>query len=84
MAKDKTPIPADATAQSDALDKIAEEIVRVSEAFKVINRSRLTKRAIMLLIRDSTSPQIGLNDIEVVLSSAASLAERYIKPPAKQ
>lgn len=57
---------------------IAQSIVQVSEAMKKLRSTRLTDRAIVLLIRDRTG--LAINEIERVLNAASSLANIYLKP----
>ena len=62
---------------------IAKAIIQVSEGIEIMNKSRLTRRAIALLIKDSlpSSAKLGLNDINLILNSAAELKDVYIKKP---
>lgn len=63
-----------------SVELIAEEIKKVSEAMTKLLASRLTKRAITVLIRDSmTAPAMGFKDIETVLDCTAKLGHRYLK-----
>jgi hypothetical protein len=59
---------------------LAKAIVEVAEAAKKLQNSRLSKRAICLLIKDSmTGTGIPMKDIQTVLDCAANLDKRYIK-----
>jgi hypothetical protein len=60
---------------------LAEAIVQVADAAKRLLSSRLTKRAILVLLHDSSG--VGMRDIEYVLDHAAQLAFVYIKQPKK-
>lgn len=57
-----------------------QAIVDVATAARKLLNSKLTKRAILVLIRDSIiGNNIGLKDIEVVLDCASKLDKRYLK-----
>lgn len=56
---------------------LADEIVKVSQAAQSILNSRLTNRAILLLIKDRTG--LPMNDIDKVLCAAADLEKQFIK-----
>lgn len=60
---------------------LADAIVHVARAAQQLLNSRLTKRAIVLLLHESSG--VGKRDIEYVLDHAASLAAVYIKQPKK-
>lgn len=64
----------------EPVEIIAQHIIQVSEAFGRIQQSRLSERAILLLIRDSI-PGSGpsLNDIRLILRHAAMLKDVYVK-----
>lgn len=61
--------------------KIMEEaIIEVANAARKLLASRLTKRAILVLIKDSmTGSGMPMKDIELVLDCAAKLDKRYLK-----
>lgn len=61
--------------------KIMEEaIVQVATAARKLLSSRLSKRAIVVLIKDSMSGSgLPLKDIEWVLDCASKLDSRYLK-----
>jgi hypothetical protein len=61
--------------------KVMEQaIVDVAEAARKLLNSRLSKRAIIVLIRDCMpGPGVPLKDIELVLDCAAKLDKRYLK-----
>lgn len=57
-----------------------QAIVDVATAAKKLLNSKLSKRAILVLIKDSiVGNHIGLKDIEVILDCAANLGKRYLK-----
>lgn len=62
--------------------KIMEEaIVQVANAARKLLSSKLTKRAVFVLIKDSMSGGgLPLKDIELVLDCASKLDKRYLKP----
>ena len=66
------------------LEILAESIIQVAGAFQEFNDSRLTKRAIILLIQDRIgSTRINRSQIEAVLGAAAELKSAYIKKSKK-
>lgn len=76
-AKKKVTIIAD---PEEDLEVLAEAIIQVSRAFQKFNNSRLTKRAIILLIQDRIGvARISKGHIESVLNAAAGLESAYIK-----
>lgn len=57
-----------------------QAIVDVATAARKLLNSKLSNRAVYLLIKDSmTGNGMGLRDIEVVLDCAAKLDKRYLK-----
>lgn len=62
------------------LEIMAKAITQVSDAAQKILNSRLTKRAIFVLIKDSIPGNtVGLREIEIVLEHAANLENKFIK-----
>lgn len=61
----------------EPLEVIAEAVIKVAEGIGTINNSRLTRRAVLLLLQDAT----GLNkgDIAKVLDAAPMLTSYYVK-----
>jgi hypothetical protein len=57
---------------------IASAIIEVALATKKLLESKLTRRAIVVLIRDA-EPSLTLKQIELVLDAAVQLEERYVK-----
>lgn len=57
---------------------IAESIIKISDAFDQINKSKLDKRVIELLIKDQF-PEMKMIDIRNVLYIAPKLKDIYIK-----
>lgn len=64
----------------EPVDLIVKEIIAISEAFTKLQKSKLSKRAIVLLIHDSipSSAGIGKKDIETILYYAPRLKDFYI------
>lgn len=57
-----------------------EAIVEIASAARTLLNSRLTKRAIVVLIKDSIPGSgITMRDIELVLEHAAKLDKNYLK-----
>jgi CRISPR/Cas system-associated endoribonuclease Cas2 len=67
--------------QNEIPVKIIEQaILDVAAGFKRINSSRLTKRAIIVLIQDSVGmARITKGHIEEILDAATNLDKRYLK-----
>jgi hypothetical protein len=69
----------------DKTDEIPVEImeraiVNISEGMQRLTGSRLTKRAIVLLVQDSVgSAAVTKKQVEWVLDAAASLGKTYLK-----
>ena len=58
---------------------LAKAITDIAEAAQTLLSGPLTKRAIFLLIRDSTTPPVALATIEAVLEAAADLKKRFVR-----
>jgi len=64
----------------ESTELIAESIIKIAEGFDKINKSQLTRRAIVLLLHDAIgSTKIGKKEIEMVLDAAPQLKKHYIK-----
>lgn len=62
------------------IEVLAKSIVEVSEAARKLLNSRLSKRAVIVLIKDSMmGPGLPLKEIELVLDCASKLDKRYLK-----
>jgi hypothetical protein len=59
-----------------AIEVIAAEIVKISEGFEAMSKSRLTRRAILILLKDATG--MGISDIDRVLKASENL-KYYLK-----
>lgn len=62
------------------MDDVANEIIAVAKAVKAIQLSPLKRRALVILIQDTITPPMGMNDINAVLDACADLAKNYIDP----
>ena len=62
---------------------LASEIEAVAKAARTLLAGRLTRRAILVLIKDNIRGNIGLGDIGAVLDSAASLDAAFLKKMPK-
>ena len=62
----------------DKMEEIAHEVEKIQEAFIALRDSRLTRRAVVLLVHDMT--KIGKRDIEKMLDSLPHLADHFLKP----
>lgn len=61
----------------EPVEIIAQHIADVADAMKAINSTRLSRRAICLLVRDQTG--LGICDISKVLDSLSDLEKDYLK-----
>lgn len=68
----ESPIPAEIIAQS---------IIDLAKAAKILSTTRLTRRAIVTLIHDNSC--VGRRDIEMVLNNLEALEETWLKPIKK-
>lgn len=62
---------------AEPLEVLAQAIIDVAEAFENINKSRLSRRAVILLLKDIT--KLSVADIDTVLNCAPLLKKYYIK-----
>lgn len=70
----------------EPVEIIADAIIKVSEAFEKMQKTKLTKRALLLLIHDNCAWNSGyprkkptIKEIEAILDSVSSLKKAYIK-----
>lgn len=76
----------------EPVEIIADAIIKISEAFESMKNSRLTQRALLLLIQDNCGMVGGRHNkkkptakqIQEVLDSVTSLKKAYIKQPIKK
>lgn len=76
----------------EAIEIIADAIIKIADAFDRIEKSKLSRRALILLIQDNCEhvgqgfrkKPIARGDIEKVLDSIQSLKKAYIKDATKK
>ncbi len=69
----------------EPVELIASSIIGVAEAFEKINNSRLSRRAVILLLHDLIGPtKINKKQIELILDNAPLLKKYYIKDLPKK
>ncbi len=57
-----------------------QAIVDLAKGFKKLNSSRLSKRAVVLLVQDSVgAPFVNRSQVEAILDAAADLDRKYLK-----
>jgi len=61
-----------------SLENLTEEIRKVSQLGKAINNSKLTRRAICLLLSEMSG--VKRSDIDVILHNLPLLEKQYLKP----
>ncbi len=66
----------------DVCEDIAVEIERLSKLYEAFDQSRLTRRAIVLLIKDITG--IKMSTIGVILDALPRLKEHFLKEPDEE
>jgi hypothetical protein len=64
--------------QDEMFEPIVTAIQEVSDAFKKLQNSKVKERVILLLLNDSTG--LPLRDIQSLLTAAAQLKSKYLKP----
>jgi hypothetical protein len=75
MAKKKEPKKVEVLA--DNLEALADHIAALSEIGKMIQKSRLKKQTIMLLLKSAT--RVDLQDIEKILDALPELEKKFLK-----
>ena len=65
------------TEEPEPLEIIADAVIKVADGLEAINRSRLSRRAVVLLLQDAT--KLGRRDIEAMLDAGPLLKDYYIK-----
>ena len=68
-----------AAVAEDRTEEIAEEIEKLSKVFTALEDSRLSRRALVLLIHDMT--KVGKRDIETLLDALPNLADHFLEEP---
>lgn len=68
-------------ANPETVEVIAASILAIAEGMKAVRKTRLTRKAIICLIHDTS--RIGKRDIEIVLNSLERLEVDWLKPISK-
>lgn len=76
--KPTNPTPIIKGAEDAGVEILAQSIVDISEGMKRINASRLSRRALVVLIKDATG--VPIKTIETVLNGLSGLQATYVKP----
>lgn len=63
-----------------AVEILEQSIVSIAAAFKTINQTRLTRKALIVLLHDSS--KVPKRDIEIVLSHLEAIERIHLKPKA--
>lgn len=66
--------------QAEVMEILADSIVSVATAARKLLDSRLSERAVVILIKDM-SPSLSIKQIETVLHNAAKIDTIYTKKP---
>lgn len=80
-AKTKTITVKTNEANPESLELLAKSIIEVSAAFDKINKSSLSRKAIVLLLNNMT--KVPMAHIEAILDAAPLLVKHYTKPSGK-
>jgi hypothetical protein len=64
-----------------AAEIIADSIVQIAEGMRRINSTRLTRKAIVILIQSQS--KVPRLDIEIVLNNLADLEKDWLKPATR-
>lgn len=84
MRRKQEPKPNVIQDTEEPLEVLASSVLKVAEGFKLLQRSRLTDRAAVILIQDEIGQRhISRDQIEKVLSVVPRLAEIYLKKEGK-
>lgn len=70
----------------ETTELIAESIIKIADAFEKIKKSKLTERALHVLIKDAVGNAngIGIPAIKEVLAAIGNLKKYYIKESIKK
>jgi hypothetical protein len=68
----------------ESVELIADSIIKISDAFEKMKSSKLTERAVHLLIKDAIGGSVGIPAIKQVLDASANLKKYYIKELPKK
>jgi len=61
----------------EPVELIAQSIIDISDAFEKIQKSRLSERALLILIKDACG--VSLHDIKIVLNTVPKLKHLFLK-----
>jgi hypothetical protein len=77
--------------RGESLDKLADELVMISDAVKKLRNSRITENTLLLLIQDAIGSgqhtkyrQVPLKVIKAILDGMDQLATKHLKPREKK
>jgi hypothetical protein len=62
---------------------IASSIVAIAEGIRRLRTTRLSDRALLVLIQDAAPEKIGLDKIRLVLDTIGQLDRKYVKPATR-
>lgn len=65
-----------------AVEIMEQSIVAIADSMRAINKTRLTRNAIVVLI--AANSKLGKGTIEIVLNNLEALEEIYLKPREKK
>jgi hypothetical protein len=77
MAKQQVKVVTGKNDEPTPVGIIERSIVEISKAMQAINKTRLTRKALIVLIHDHS--KIARRDIEIVLNCLEHLEEVYLK-----
>ena len=75
MATEKTQAESAPSADAPNRETLAQAVVNISKGFDSLKRTGLNRRAIVILLRDSTG--VSFSDINYVLNGLENLAKDY-------
>lgn len=79
MSKTKIPAVSVKLNEKDPepVELIAKSIIEIADGFAKINASKLNRRALLILLKDSTG--LGMSEIGKVLDAVPKLKDMYLK-----
>lgn len=83
MVKQATASEQQADEVAMSLEELAVAIEKMSDLGARLLKTRLKKRALMLLIRDACSNKVGMTEIEQVLNALPRLKTKYLQDVKK-
>lgn len=63
-----------------AVEILEQSIVAIASAFKAVNQTRLTRKALIVLLHDSS--KVPKRDIDIVLEHLEAIERLFLKPKA--